>query len=209
MVPYWYVISAFSVPGTKKKYRVKFTRPNDEEEYTSCLCSLPVTSVRYRARRRSTESSSLVLMTRRNTILSLLTTCECQVRYHSTSCLLDMIVIVLLKLHHACTKFLIHGSRTLATDFCYNYNAWLLHVNYHTGALLGACAYTSTGKKYALIREMRLIKSAFFNAGISRTAAKYALNSEYAPISDMRLITYQYGTIVQVDSLCAARLIRS
>ena len=30
-----------------------------------------------------------------------------------------------------------------------------------TGALLGACTYTSTGKKYALIREMRLIKSAF------------------------------------------------
>ena len=44
-----------------------------------------------------------------------------------------------------------------------------------------------------LIREMRLIKSAFFNAGILRTAAKYALNSEYAPISDMRLITRQYG----------------
>ena len=39
-----------------------------------------------------------------------------------------------------------------------------------------ACAYTSTGKKYALIREMRLIKSAFFNAGILRTTAKYALN---------------------------------
>ena len=38
--------------------------------------------------------------------------------------------------------------------------------------------YTSTGNKYALIREMRLIKSAFFNAGILRTAAKYALNSE-------------------------------
>ena len=44
------------------------------------------------------------------------------------------------------------------------------------------------------IREMRLIKSAFFNAGILRSAAKYALNSEYAPISDMRLITCQYGT---------------
>ena len=55
---------------------------------------------------------------------------------------------------------------------------------YRTGALLGACAYTSTGNKYALIREMRLIKSAFFNAGILRTAAKYALNS---------LITRQYG----------------
>ena len=54
---------------------------------------------------------------------------------------------------------------------------------YRTGALLGACAYTYTGKKYALIREMRLIKSAFFNAGILRTAAKYALNSEYAPTS--------------------------
>ena len=54
-------------------------------------------------------------------------------------------------------------------------------LNYHTGALLGACAYTSTGKKCSLIREMRLIKSAFFNAGILRTAAKYALNSEYAP----------------------------
>ena len=40
---------------------------------------------------------------------------------------------------------------------------------------------------------MCLIKSTFFNAGILRTAAKYALNSEYAPISDMRLITCQYG----------------
>ena len=30
-------------------------------------------------------------------------------------------------------------------------------------------------------------------AGILRTAAKYALNSEYAPISDMRLITCQYS----------------
>ena len=40
---------------------------------------------------------------------------------------------------------------------------------------------------------MRLIKSAFFNAGILRSAAKYALNSEYAPISDIRLITRQYG----------------
>ena len=29
--------------------------------------------------------------------------------------------------------------------------------------------------------RMRLIKSAFFNAGILRTAAKYAFNSEYAP----------------------------
>ena len=48
-------------------------------------------------------------------------------------------------------------------------------LKYRTGALLGACAYTSTGKKYALIREMRLIKSAFFNAGILRTAAKYAM----------------------------------
>ena len=43
---------------------------------------------------------------------------------------------------------------------------------YRTGALLGACAYTSTGKKYALIREMCLIKSAFLNAGILRTATK-------------------------------------
>ena len=59
--------------------------------------------------------------------------------------------------------------------------------------LLGACAYTSTGKKYALIHEIRLIKSAFFNVGILRSAAKYALNSEYVPISDMRLITRQYG----------------
>ena len=56
-----------------------------------------------------------------------------------------------------------------------------MYTNYRTGVLLGACAYTSTGKKYALIREMRLIKSAFFNAGILRSAAKYALNSEYAP----------------------------
>ena len=63
------------------------------------------------------------------------------------------------------------------------------HITYRTGALLGACAYTSTGKKYALIREMRLIKSAFFNAGILRTAAKYA------PISDMRLIMRQYGNV--------------
>ena len=47
-----------------------------------------------------------------------------------------------------------------------------------------------------LIREMRLIKSTFFNAGILRTAAKYALNSEYVPISDMRLITHQYGMII-------------
>ena len=72
--------------------------------------------------------------------------------------------------------------------------------NYRTGVLLGACAYTSTRKKYAaviaLIREIRLIKGAFFNAGthcILRTVAKYALNSEYAPISDMCLITHQYG----------------
>ena len=43
-----------------------------------------------------------------------------------------------------------------------------LHRQYRTGALLGACAYISTGKKYALIREMRLIKCAFFNAGILR-----------------------------------------
>ena len=57
----------------------------------------------------------------------------------------------------------------------------LANLKYRTGALLGACAYTSTGKKYALICEMRLIKSAFFNAGILRTAAKYSLNSEYAP----------------------------
>ena len=68
-------------------------------------------------------------------------------------------------------------------------------------ALLGACAYASTGKKYALIREMRLIKSAFFNAGILRTAAKYALYSEYAPISDMRLITCQYGKSENSSSL--------
>ena len=60
-------------------------------------------------------------------------------------------------------------------------------MKYRTGALLGSCA------KYALIREMCLIKSTFFNAGILRTAAKYALNSEYAPISDMRLITRRYG----------------
>ena len=33
-----------------------------------------------------------------------------------------------------------------------------------------------------LIREMSLIKSAFFNTGILRTAAKYVLNSDYAPI---------------------------
>ena len=46
---------------------------------------------------------------------------------------------------------------------------------------------TSTGKKYALIRDMRLIKSAFFNVGILRNAAKYS------PISDMRLITRQYS----------------
>ena len=46
---------------------------------------------------------------------------------------------------------------------------------------------------------MRLIKSAFFNAGILRTAAKYAFNSEYVPISDMRLITRRYGiTFVDV-----------
>ena len=32
---------------------------------------------------------------------------------------------------------------------------------YRTGMLLGACTYTFTGKKYALIREMHLIKSAF------------------------------------------------
>ena len=69
----------------------------------------------------------------------------------------------------------------------------VLVLKYRTGTLLGTCAYTSTGKKYVLIREMRLIKSAFFNAGILRTAAKYALNSEYAPtcISDMHLITRQ------------------
>ena len=79
---------------------------------------------------------------------------------------------------------------------------------YPTGALLGACACTSLfvhqivyfvhawlyprclclmnfttfhRKENALIREMRLIKSAFFNTGILRTAAKYALNSEYTP----------------------------
>ena len=40
---------------------------------------------------------------------------------------------------------------------------------------------------------MHLIKSAVFNAGILRTAAKYVLNSEYAPISDMRLLMRQYG----------------
>ena len=73
----------------------------------------------------------------------------------------------------------------------------LFVADYRTGALLGACTYTSTEKKYALIREMRLIKSAFFNAGILRTAAKYALNSEYAPISDMRLITRQYGMSIR------------
>ena len=56
--------------------------------------------------------------------------------------------------------------------------AQLEQVNeYHTGALLGACAYTSTGKKYALICEMRLIKSAFFNAGILRTAANIRLTA--------------------------------
>ena len=76
---------------------------------------------------------------------------------------------------------------------------------YPTGALLGACACTSLfvhqivyfvhawlyprclclmnfttfhRKENALIREMRLIKSTFFNTG---TAAKYALNSEYTP----------------------------
>ena len=65
----------------------------------------------------------------------------------------------------------------------------------YTGALLGACAYTSTGKNYALIRKMRLIKNAFFNSGMLRTAVKYALNSEYAPISDMRLITLQYSIV--------------
>ena len=53
--------------------------------------------------------------------------------------------------------------------------------SYRTGALLSACAYISTGMKYALICEMRLIKSTFFNAGILRTAVKYVLNS------DMRL----------------------
>ena len=78
---------------------------------------------------------------------------------------------------------------------------------YPTGALLGACACTSLfvhqivyfvhawlyprclclmkfttfhRKENALIREMRLIKSAFFNGGILRTAAKYALNN--APV---------------------------
>ena len=49
--------------------------------------------------------------------------------------------------------------------------------NYRTGALLGACACTSTGKKYALIREMHLIKSAFFNAGILRIAANMRLTA--------------------------------
>ena len=48
---------------------------------------------------------------------------------------------------------------------------------YRTGLLLGACAYTSTGKKFVLIHEMHLIKSAFFNAGILGTAAKYAPNN--------------------------------
>ena len=56
-----------------------------------------------------------------------------------------------------------------------------LAIIYRTGALLCACAYISTGKKYVLIHEIRLLKSTFFNAGILRTAAKYALNSEYAP----------------------------
>ena len=53
--------------------------------------------------------------------------------------------------------------------------------------VISTCAYTSTGKKYTLIHEMRLIKSVFFNAGLLRTAEKYA------PISDMCLITCQYG----------------
>ena len=53
----------------------------------------------------------------------------------------------------------------------------VLVLKYRTGVLLGECAYTSTGKKYALIREMRLIKSAFFNAGILRTVAEYAHNN--------------------------------
>ena len=56
------------------------------------------------------------------------------------------------------------------------------------------CAYTSTG---ALIREMHLIKSTFFNAGILRTVAKYALNSEYAHISDVHLIS----TVLCLDKL--------
>ena len=46
---------------------------------------------------------------------------------------------------------------------------------------------------------MRLIKSAFFNAGLLRTATKYVLNSKYAPISDMRLIMRQYGNSVGVN----------
>ena len=73
----------------------------------------------------------------------------------------------------------------------------------YSSALLGTCAYTSTGKKYALIREMRLIKSASFNAGILRTTAKYVLNSEYAPISDMHLITRQYG-----NTTCSTKVIK-
>ena len=56
-----------------------------------------------------------------------------------------------------------------------------IEANYRTGSLLGSCATTCTGRKYALIREMRLIKSAFFNAGILRNATKCAFNSEYAP----------------------------
>ena len=68
--------------------------------------------------------------------------------------------------------------------------------------------YVCTGQipYWHVIRRMRLYfhrkeiytwdapnKERFFNAGILRTAAKYALNSEYAPISDMRLIMRQYG----------------
>ena len=44
---------------------------------------------------------------------------------------------------------------------------------------------------------MHLIKSTFFNAGILRTAAKYALNSEYAHISDVHLIS----TVLCLDKL--------
>ena len=50
-------------------------------------------------------------------------------------------------------------------------------VRYRTGALLGACAYISTARKHALIREMRLIKCPFLYASILRAAAKCALNS--------------------------------
>ena len=55
--------------------------------------------------------------------------------------------------------------------------------------------------QYALIREMHLLKSTFFNAGILRTAAKYALNSEYVHISDVRQSLRLISTILCLDKL--------